>query len=240
MDFYLKTDRGRLRSQNEDAVYAEDVPVGILPNLFVLADGMGGYKAGDYASKHAIDVVVSELQSNNDSELISTLQNAISTANYEIHTESVENPERTGMGTTMVLATIEGSEMTVANVGDSRLYLFEEGHVRQITHDHSYVEEMLRFGRINEDDAKMHPKKHYITRAIGAEEKINVDFFEENVHPGDRVLLCSDGLTNMVPDVQIEEVLAESVSAQNACETLIELANRHGGTDNISVIVIDI
>lgn len=238
MDFYLKTDCGKKRSQNEDALSAEDVPVGGLPNLFVVADGMGGYKGGDFASKRAIEIILASLRATEEKEPVTALRQAISDANLKIYEEGVSNPERKGMGTTVVCATIRDGVMTVANVGDSRLYLARNGTLTQVTHDHSYVNEMVERGRISPRAASTHPKKHVITRAIGAEETVRIDFFEEELGEGDRILLCSDGLSNMVPDEDIAGILDRSASARRAGEDLVDLANQNGGADNISAIVI--
>ena len=229
MDFYLKSDIGQTRHQNEDAVYAGDVRVGGLENLFVVCDGMGGYKAGDYASKKTIEVLLR----------VPALRNALSRANQLINIEAAE-ADKKGMGTTVVCATIRDDIMTVANVGDSRLYLIHGDSMRQVTYDHSYVSEMVRTGRMNKDDAARHPKKHAITRAIGAEDTVKIDFFEERIEAGDQVLLCSDGLTNMVSNEDILRILKESDNVKDAVEALVSLANQNGGADNISVIVVTI
>ena len=239
MDFYLKSDIGQTRHQNEDAVYAEDVRVGGLENLFVVCDGMGGYKAGDYASKKTIEVLLRDLRETGEEEPVPALRNALSRANQLINIEAAE-ADKKGMGTTVVCATIRDDIMTVANVGDSRLYLINGDSMRKVTYDHFYVSEMVRTGRMNKHAAARHPKKHAITRAIGAEDTVKIDFFEERIEAGDQVLLCSDGLTNMVSNEDILRILKESDNVKNAVEALVSLANQNGGADNISVIVVTI
>ena len=239
MNYSVLTDIGRARSQNQDAVFATDEAVGSLPNLFVVADGMGGHKAGEYASNQAIALVKREVASDTESELVQIINQGITTANNSIYEEAAQDATKSGMGTTMVVATIFDHHMCVGNVGDSRLYVYREGQLQQITQDHSVVGEMVRKGEMPKEQARNHPKRNLITRAVGAEKEIRVDFFDETLADGDLVLMCTDGLTSMVEEKQIEEVLASAVSLQEKANRLVELANDNGGRDNITIIIIE-
>jgi serine/threonine protein phosphatase PrpC len=239
MTFYLKTDKGMKRLQNEDIVCAEDFPVGQMPDIFIVADGMGGYKAGDYASERTIEIVLDDIRRSGISEPVQALKSAIERANREIYEEARSDETKTGMGTTIVACTIDSkNHMTAANAGDSRLYVARNNEIRQVTYDHSFVEEMVRKGRMMESEARHHPNKHYITRAVGAEKDIEVDFFEEDLIEGDMVLLCSDGLSNMLTDDEIKEFLNSGMALCDITNALVERANEKGGNDNISCILI--
>lgn len=239
MNYSVLTDIGRARSQNQDAVFATDEAVGSLPNLFVVADGMGGHKAGEYASNQAIALVKREVASDTESEPVQIINQGITTANNSIYEEAAQDATKSGMGTTMVVATIFDHHMCVGNVGDSRLYVYREGQLQQITQDHSVVGEMVRKGEMPKEQARNHPKRNLITRAVGAEKEIRVDFFDETLADGDLVLMCTDGLTSMVEEKQIEEVLASAVSLHEKANRLVELANDNGGRDNITIIIIE-
>ena len=175
-----RTDIGRKRELNQDYVFTADCPVGKLPNLYLVADGMGGHKAGGFASKYAVDTIVEKVNSSKETEIFSILYQAIIEANYRIRKKAAEDDSMAGMGTTLVAATIIDDVLRVANVGDSRLYLINE-KIQQITIDHSYVEEMVRMGGINREQARNHKNKNIITRAIGAQPNVNPDFFEVNL-----------------------------------------------------------
>ena len=231
------TDIGQKRKQNQDYVFTSEIPVGPLSNLFIVADGMGGHNAGDYASKHAIERIVEEVENSKDSP-IETLERAIQSANRYIRVKSKENEDMTGMGTTVVAATIAEDVMYVANVGDSRLYIINT-EIKQITVDHSLVEEMVRMGGINREQAREHQDKNIITRAIGAEDELEIDFFQVQLKKGDFILLCSDGLTNMIEDEDIRMILLGQKDIVGKAEALVEAANRNGGKDNISVVLIE-
>ena len=202
MRIYSATDVGQKRKMNQDYVFASADPVGNLPNLFVVADGMGGHNAGDYASSHAVGIVVEEIREDADFNPVKVIRHAIESANTEIITQAQKDEKLRGMGTTMVAATIVGHYAYVANVGDSRLYVAGE-QIQQITKDHSLVQEMVRMGELNAEEARNHPDKNIITRALGAERTVDVDFFDLKLEPGNVVLMCSDGLSNMVEDDRI-------------------------------------
>ena len=197
MKTFSITDVGMVRQVNQDYVYMTDNSLGPLPNLFVVADGMGGHQAGDYASKYTVEVLKRELENTSEQDVERALVSAIKTANREIIKKASEDPHLKGMGTTVVLATIVNQMMYFANVGDSRLYLINQGIV-QLTKDHSLVEEMVRLGGIKPEEAKHHPDKNIITRAIGAKDSVEVDFYEHRLKKGDIILMCTDGLSNMV------------------------------------------
>ncbi len=231
------TDIGMRRSINQDFLFSSEKPVGKLPNLFIVADGMGGHKAGDFASRQATQTIVDFLQTSTEENMVVGIRNAVEEANRVVIAKAAESEDFEGMGTTVVLATIFENTMYVANVGDSRLYL-ERDELKQITKDHSLVEEMVRMGGIDEEAARYHPKKNVITRAVGGSDEIQIDFFEIQLAPGDVILMCSDGLTNMVEDSEISLIIKKQRDVVEMAETLVNTANQNGGTDNVSVIVI--
>lgn len=239
MKSYSITDVGQKRTVNQDFVFTSETPVGNLPNLFVVADGMGGHKAGDFASSYAVEVLLSTIREDENSNPVKIIRAAIETANTQLLREASDNEAMSGMGTTMVLVTIVGHYAYVANVGDSRLYLIDENKILQITKDHSLVEEMVRMGEISRDDARNHPDKNIITRALGAGRDVDVDFFDVRLTPGDILLLCSDGLSNMVPDEDIRQVILTSETLEEAGRRLVSMANDNGGRDNIAVVLVE-
>jgi len=232
------TDIGRKRKLNQDFVYSSDEPVGNLKNVYIVADGMGGHQAGDYASKCTVETMVREIRGCFEQSPIRILSRAIRIANDQVRRKAREDESLYGMGTTVVAATVLGKYLQVANVGDSRLYIINE-EVRQITRDHSLVEEMVRMGGLDREAARNHPDKNIITRAIGARDTIEIDFFHEELKSGDLVLMCSDGLTNMLEDEEIGRILKTPGTIEERAERLIDAANQNGGRDNIAVILID-
>ena len=232
------TDIGKKRNLNQDFVFASDEPVGNLPNVYIVADGMGGHNAGDYASKCTVETVVREIRGCFEKSPIRILSKAIRVANDQIRMRAREDSSLYGMGTTIVVAACLGKYLQVANVGDSRLYIVGD-KIRQITRDHSLVEEMVRMGGIGREEARNHPDKNIITRAIGARDTIEIDFFHEELKSGEIVLMCSDGLTNMLEDEEIEGILKGQGTMEERADRLVEAANQNGGKDNITVIVID-
>jgi serine/threonine protein phosphatase PrpC len=233
------TDIGKKRKLNQDFVYVSEGPVGNLPNVFIVADGMGGHNAGEYASKCAAETMIREIRGCFEKNPVRIMGKAIRIANDQIRRKAKEDLSLYGMGTTVVAATCLGHYLQVANVGDSRLYIANE-EIRQITRDHSLVEEMIRMGTIDRETARSHPDKNIITRAIGALDTVEIDFFHEELKPGDIVLMCSDGLTNMLEDEEIEKILKERLSLEEKAKKLVEAANDNGGKDNIAVILIDV
>lgn len=239
MRTFSMTHIGRRRDMNQDYMYTSTTPVGSLPNLFVVADGMGGHNAGEYASRFTVDKVVEVISQNGQQEPVAAMKEALTEANSQLLEEAGADPSKSGMGTTVVAATVIGDLLHVANIGDSRLYVIDHEAIRQITRDHSLVEEMVRLGEMDKAAAKVHPDKNIITRAIGVTRELAVDFFEVKLRPGDMILLCSDGLTNMVEDEEIKEIVLEQKNIVEKAEKLINTANENGGKDNITVILIE-
>ena len=233
---YSVTDIGRKRQLNQDFVFTCVVPLGNLPNLFVVADGMGGHKAGDYASKCTVETIVEEVAKSPKNLPVAILDDAIQYANKLIKSKSMEDESLDGMGTTVVAATYMDDTLYVANVGDSRLYVIGDT-ITQITRDHSLVEEMVRMGGLDRAAARNHPDKNIITRAIGASNSVNVDFFEVTMKPGDIVLMCSDGLTNMIEDEDILRLIKSETDLKAKADLLVKTANDNGGKDNIAVLL---
>lgn len=233
------TDIGRKRKLNQDFVYTSEQPVGSLPNLFIVADGMGGHNAGDYASKVTVETIVEKVRVSSGTERTRILEEAIVAANTLIRTKARESVDLEGMGTTVVAATCEGNRLCVANVGDSRLYVANRKEIRQITKDHSWVAEMVRRGGLGKEEARNHPDRNIITRAIGADDTVKVDFFAVQLKEGDLILMCTDGLTNMLEDEEIRMILNGARDMVEKAEELVAAANDRGGRDNISVILID-
>lgn len=236
---FAVTNIGRRRKINQDFVYTSEKPVGNLPNLFIVADGMGGHKAGDYASRLAVTTMVEEIARSEERQPEKLLGEAVSAANGKVRKSAESFPELAGMGTTVVAASCLGTKLSVANVGDSRLYIADERGIRQITRDHSWVEEMVRRGGIGKEEARNHPDKNIITRAIGAEDTIKTDFFSVDLKEGDMILMCTDGLTNMLEDEEIRMILNGARDIVEKAEELVRRANENGGMDNISVILIE-
>ena len=237
MKTFSVTDAGVVREMNQDYYFSSDTAVGNLPNLFIVADGMGGHKAGDYASRYTIERVVASVSRNTGEEPIAIMKEAINKANELLVAESREDESKSGMGTTLVIGTIIGNKLFVANIGDSRLYVVGQ-NMRQITRDHSLVDEMVRLGEINADEARVHPDKNIITRAVGTSDHVEADFFEVEITAEDTILLCTDGLTNMVRDDEILDIIKKYDNAQAATMQLVKEANANGGRDNITVMII--
>lgn len=236
---FSQTDIGKRRQVNQDYVFSTDEPVGKLSNLFIVADGMGGHNAGDFASKYTVETVVREIKNSVESKSFRIIGKAIRIANELIRQRAREDIKLYGMGTTVVVATINDHQLEVANVGDSRLYIIGTEGIRQITRDHSLVEEMVRMGGMTEETARKHPDKNIITRAVGARDSVEVDFFSEELKSGDLVLMCSDGLTNMLEDEEIYTICKESKDLTVIADNLIARANENGGKDNIAVVLIE-
>jgi protein phosphatase len=224
------TDTGLVRSNNEDSYLVDDEHV-----LYAIADGMGGHRGGEVASRTAIEALraaISRGQPVND---------AIVQANTAVIERASGDSELAGMGTTMTAAVVAGGrQLLIGHVGDSRAYLLHDGTMRRITDDHSLVEELVREGRLTPEQAEAHPQRAIVTRALGVDADVQVDVYTVEVAVGDRVLLCSDGLTTMVRDRDVERLARSEPDPQRAAEVLVEAANRAGGEDNTSVVVIDV
>ena len=237
MESYAQTDVGLKRNNNQDFVYASDHRIGPLEGLLIVADGMGGQAAGDLASRLCVEAMVDTIEGCSEKSCVKVLSKAIRAANTAVVQRAVHDPALEGMGTTLVAAVPDHGSLYVANVGDSRLYILDDDRIEQITHDHSLVEEMVRAGKLRPDQARNHPKKNIITRAIGEDGDLQIDFFDVGLNRGDIALLCSDGLTNMVEDEQIYRIVRSSQNLPEAGRKLIDAANYAGGQDNISVVL---
>ena len=240
MNIGLVTDKGRRRPKNEDAVKAlEDI------NFFMLADGVGGNKAGEIASSAAIDALEDYVRNNpvdkieGKDEMFRYFENAVNFVNEFILQLSESKPEYAGMATTLVFAYIDDKILYVANVGDSRVYFIHGDEIHQITDDHTYVNDLVRMGAITKDEAEHHNKKNVITRAIGANAYNNPDCYNIFIEPEDKVLICSDGLYDEISDGDIMAIMNEMDDMQDCAESLVNMANDNGGSDNISVICIN-
>lgn len=239
MKSFAITDVGKRRELNEDYIYTSDKMIGNLSNLFIVADGMGGHNAGDYASRYTVEKVietVEELENERDIEEI--MQEAIYRANAYIYEKARTDIKLSGMGTTLVIASIKNQEVLVANIGDSRMYVINK-NITQITKDHSLVEEMVTMGGLDKEAARNHPDKNIITRAIGVKEFVLADFFEVELEKEDKILLCTDGLTNMLDDDEIHRIVQSNEDVETAAKALIAAANEKGGRDNIAVVLIE-
>jgi len=242
-----RSDTGLVRQNNEDR-FAVDLSL----NLYILCDGMGGQAAGEVASKLGVDIILEHCRqaaTNPHLEMAGAYQpefsaptnrlaSGIRLSNQAIHEAAGQQASTSGMGSTVVAAEINENILSIAHVGDSRIYRYAEGELRQLTQDHSLVMEQVRRGLITPEEAEQSELANVIMRALGAEETVQVDLDEHWVNEGDQILLCSDGLTRMASDAQIAQVLAEPWTPQQACERLVELANELGGEDNVTVVLV--
>lgn len=223
-----RTHTGRQRRGNEDSYFAR-APV------FAVADGMGGAQAGEVASQLAVEAFEAGLPDDGSPE--ERLAEVVRRANRRIHELSRTQHEHAGMGTTLTAAYLDGGNVAIAHVGDSRAYLFRDGKLTRLTQDHSLVEELRQRGKLTEQEAAEHPQRSIITRALGPEAEVEVDTLSQSVRNGDVILLCSDGLTSMISETQVREILASASSLQAAGDALIDSANAAGGKDNITVVL---
>jgi len=231
---YAATDVGRVREGNEDSLFRGTT-------VFAVADGMGGHQAGEVASETALRPIAAldGRQFADEAEAIDALVEAIRAANRTVVAKADSDPRLSGMGTTLTAATVLGSRLVVAHVGDSRAYLLSgDEPMSQLTTDHTLVEQLVQEGRLSRDEIGTHPQRSVITRAIGVDEDVEVDTFVTEVRPGDQVLLCSDGLSGVVKDDQIADILDEHADGDEACRALIAAANEAGGPDNITVVLL--
>jgi PPM family protein phosphatase len=227
-DTITKTDTGRQRRGNEDRVFAR-------PPVFVVADGMGGAQAGEVAARIAVETFKDGLPGRGPIE--ERLASRAREANRRIFELATADHDRAGMGTTLTAAYLDGSALAIAHVGDSRAYLFRDGSLTRLTQDHSLVDELVRRGKLSEEEAAEHPQRSIITRALGPEPEVEVDTWTYPVRGGDVLLLCSDGLTSMVSEERVAEILQDSQRLNDSAQALIDEANRAGGRDNITVVL---
>lgn len=228
--FGSRTDIGCLRDHNEDSLV-------VAPPLFVVADGMGGHAAGEVASEIAVDVIADLAPEHPDGE---ALAHAVKEANRAVIQAAREGRGREGMGTTVTAALLEGERLVIAQVGDSRAYLLHQGKLQQLTRDHSLVADMIEAGQLTPEEARTHPQRSVITRALGSDLHLQPDIYEINVETGDRLLICSDGLSGMVDDEGIEHTLRRVQDPQRCASQLVNEAVANGGHDNVTVIVADV
>jgi protein phosphatase len=239
MKSFSITDTGKTRLVNQDYVFAMEERIGSLENLFVVADGMGGHNAGDYASRFCVEAFTEIIRTTDDGMPVSILSKALGLTNQKLLEEAKNKEELTGMGTTFVVSTISNNILYVANIGDSRLYLIRNKEIKQITEDHSLVEEMVRNGEIEREQMRFHPNKNIITRALGASEIVVPDYFEVELSENDLIVMCSDGLTNMMDDKDILDITEKYPDdLEKAGTKLVSVANDNGGKDNISIVMI--
>ena len=240
MKISAKTDVGKVRSSNQDSYAAGDLTSEV--SWAVVCDGMGGANGGNVASEAAVRVISDKLKSGyhigmNDNSIKHLLVSAVEAANITLYTMARGKEELQGMGTTVVIAVRNSDTLYLANVGDSRIYVVSDSGIVQITTDHSVVQLMIDKGEISPEEAKDHPKKNVITRALGVDPEVRIDYSQEQLNDGDIVLLCTDGLTNYVDDEDIFEV-CKNEDRYNIADKLVDLANENGGGDNITVVTV--
>lgn len=227
--FGSRTDIGCVREHNEDSLV-------VAPPLFAVADGMGGHAAGEVASEIAVRTLQACAPTTTDTQALSE---AVEIANRQVIRAS-QDRGRQGMGCTLTACILEGEQIAIAQVGDSRAYLLHGGQLQQITRDHSLMADMIEAGRLTPEEARVHPDRSKITRALGSDASMRPDMYKLNVAAGDRILLCSDGLTSMLYDEEIEAILNRGYDPQRSASILVNEANAQGGLDNITVIVVDV
>lgn len=243
MEAWGLTDPGKVRSQNQDFYELRELEDGSV--LAVVCDGMGGARAGNVASRLAVEVFYQEIERVMDprfteKELLRMLKEAVELANSAVYEQSLLSDEYVGMGTTLVAALIRSDHAYVVNVGDSRAYHLNREEIHMITEDHSVVEMMVKRGEITREQAKYHPVKNLITRAVGTEETVESDTFVQKLKPGDSILLCSDGLSNMMADQEILFEVAHGASRSSCCKRLLDIAENRGAPDNVTVVIVTV
>ncbi len=244
MEAIGKVDQGKKRAHNEDAVLVSNEPIGVLPNLYIVADGMGGHKGGAIASQLAIDAFCeyvyehATIQIQTENDLLLFIKRGIVHANHVIYQQAKQDEALTGMGTTMTVCICDHSNLYIAHVGDTRVYILNEHHINQVTVDHSWVQEMHDKGFISRSDMQEHPRRNVITRAVGTYEQVKVDTIKQPLAHVKYILLCSDGLTSMLDDGRIHQIMTSHHNGLAAlADQLIAEANAAGGKDNIGIII---
>ena len=237
------TDLGCTRTQNQDAYQVEMLDRNTL--LCVVCDGMGGAKSGNVASTLAVDVFVQEVKrtwvsSMDQNKVDQMLSNAVKLANFTVYDQAQQFEEFTGMGTTLVAALVHGKTATIVNVGDSRTYSVKKDGVRQLTKDHSLVQMMVSRGELTPEQARTYPGKNLITRAIGTESVVECDIFHRRMDAGECLLLCTDGLSNLVDEQEILFEVVHGANKQSSCERLLDIAKYRGAPDNVTCVLIQI
>lgn len=235
-----KSDIGKLRENNEDSIFVQNSDIGCLKNVFIVADGMGGHKSGEVASSNAVRFFCEFIKNTNESkEILDTIVEGVGYANKKVKELSETSDAYTNMGTTFLVASIYDDKLYIAHVGDSRLYIVRNNEIKQITTDHTYVMDMVKSGVITKEEAKVHPDRNIITRALGVDKNLSIDGIFNKIYNDDIIIMCSDGLYEMLEDDKILNIAQiTSLSLEKKAEKLIENANLFGGRDNISVILI--
>lgn len=235
-----KTDKGKKRSMNQDVFFISDTPVGILPNLYIVADGMGGQNAGDVAARFCVDRFTELVRVSRERTPIQVIEKAIRQTNEDLIEKASSQKELEGMGTTFVMASLlPGDILLVANIGDSRMYLIND-RIMQISQDHSLVAEMVRSGELRKEEARFHPNKNVVLRALSTQGIVSPDYYQIAVKPGDCALLCSDGLSDMVEEAELLKTVSEYEDVGDIADKLVAMANENGGRDNITLVLLKI
>ncbi|MDP4180200.1 MAG: Stp1/IreP family PP2C-type Ser/Thr phosphatase [Bacillota bacterium] len=241
MRYGVRCDKGKVREINEDSY---NILAGFpgAPTAFIIADGMGGHNSGEIASKSAVELISNNISENPDifkksEDVSNTLKDIIQLANVHVYKKSLENETDSGMGTTLIVAVVIDRKLYIGHVGDSRVYLIRDGKIEKLTIDHSYIEELIRNGSLTREEAENHPNKNLITRALGCVAVLEVDTYTYDIMENDVFLMCTDGLTNMLNEERILEIIERIEDPELACEKLVEGSNDMGGEDNITVII---
>lgn len=243
MEYWVLSDIGCVRTSNQDACTVVELDKNSL--LCVVCDGMGGAKSGDVASSLAVDVFTQEVKASYKSDMDADsveqmLKNALKLANFTVYDQSRQFEEFSGMGTTLVAALLRNKAATILNVGDSRAYKINDDGIEQLTVDHSLVQLMVNRGELTPEQARNYPGKNYITRAVGTESVTEGDIFREKLEKGTYLLLCSDGLTNLLDDQEILFEVIHGADKQACCQTLVDIAKRRGAPDNVTCVLVEI
>jgi protein phosphatase len=238
------TDIGRVRSQNQDAIYVSLEKTGPLPNLFIVADGMGGHNAGDVASKFAVEsfckLISESPAAASEESFLDLLITALHAANLAVYGKARSDAALGGMGTTFTACVVGNGKAEFAHVGDSRAYLITGGKISQVTTDHTYVNEMVKAGQLTLSQAREHPKRNILTRVLGVDSEMQADGYVSDVSGGGLILLCSDGLTNMLKEDELLRICGGDGAVEEKLRAMIDKANENGGGDNISAVLIDL
>ncbi|MCL2224976.1 MAG: Stp1/IreP family PP2C-type Ser/Thr phosphatase [Defluviitaleaceae bacterium] len=240
------TDVGVTRSQNQDAIFVHNQPIGPLPNLFIVADGMGGHKAGDVASKLAVETFTEFIRKFPAQDFVQAenfldlLVSAAQSAGKAVSTKAESDEAMSGMGTTLTACVITNEKVFIVHIGDSRAYIVNLHGMRQLTTDHTFVNELLQTGRVSEEEAKSHPKRHVLTKVLGVPGVLEVDGIVREIGDAAAILLCSDGLSNMLEEDSMMRIINGLGYVEHRTKYLIDEANKKGGTDNISAVLIDV
>jgi len=238
MRFGARSDKGIVRKINEDSYRIIFDNAG-KPYCFIVADGLGGHNSGEIASKMAVDHVTEYIHKHrydSASSITDVISNSIKDANNKIYENAKANIKNHGMGTTIIVCLTHGNKVYIGHVGDSRVYLIRNGSIKRLTTDHSYIEELISSGTLTREEAKYHPRKNVITRAVGFSGDVAIDTYESEYMDNDIYLLCTDGLTNKLDESELLDVIEKLSDLQEACDELVKLSNEKGGEDNITVV----